>query len=180
MSEFSDDAIAERFADACHRSGVSFLWIERRRSWYVRDIDDAGEPVWAPDDLLSVPHLIRIFLRSLTEELPRGKLRMRLGSLATMRAIEELIRADYAGTEADLEPGALAQQEARDREIIEAMRKHAAVPASPVRRELPAVKITLSRRAKAEKRKIEFAREYGGRASAYAEVLPVTAAEDVR
>lgn len=118
--EFSDDALAERFAD---RFCDDFLYIDDR-GWFCREADQDGNPAWAPGRKLSIIRAIRGFLRGLAEERPRGcGMRMRLGALATINAVEELARSDFAGVEADLEPGALARQEVEVRELLKEMRK---------------------------------------------------------
>jgi len=118
----------------------SRLYHAGRSKWFCRrEEGDDGRPAWIPDDTLEVFDYIRLILREIAEELPPGSraLKTWLGAAATIGAVEKLARSDhsFAGTDADLEPGELARQDAIAKWFREesALESGAAVGAPPRR-----------------------------------------------
>jgi hypothetical protein len=111
LLDWSEDALAQAFAD--HRYG-QFLYHTEQRRWYRRGYSETGEPQWQLDTALEIESAIRAFLRETAEALaPRvSGIRMRLGSAATLLGVKRLVQSELAGDDDDLEPGALARQDA--------------------------------------------------------------------
>jgi hypothetical protein len=126
---FTEDALAEDFArDADGR----LLYVPSRNQWFWRLLDGDGAPYWAPDDCLMVWRFIRDYLRRTAAEHPRDyELNRRLGSAATVQAIELLARSDLADDESALEPGRLAKSEEVGALMLAEIRKGRAAPAAP-------------------------------------------------
>jgi hypothetical protein len=121
LIDWSEDALAEAFAE---RRYGQFLYHTERRRWYRRDYSETGEPQWRPDTTLEIESAIRAFLRETAEALaPRvSGIRMRLGSAAILLGVKRLVQSELAGDDDDLDPGALARQDA----FLAAMRAPAA------------------------------------------------------
>ena len=106
--DLSEDALAESFVDYWWKYDTLFLWIESQHTWYVSELDADRKPVWAANKGFEFMRMVRDHIRTIAEELVGDKSKLR--SLATLRAVTELLKIDYSGTEADLEPGELARQ----------------------------------------------------------------------
>jgi hypothetical protein len=108
------------------------MYVPSRGQWFLRELDDAGAPYWAPDNRLMVWIHIRDFLRRTAAAHPRDfRLNARLGSAATVQAIELLARSDLADDEEALEPGRLAKVEEQTALMLAELRKGRASPAAP-------------------------------------------------
>jgi hypothetical protein len=110
------------------------MYVPSRGQWFLRQQNGNG-PYWAPDDSLTVLRCIRDYQRRTAAAHPRDyELNRRLGSAATVQAIEFLARADLVDDESALEPGALAKSEEAGALMLAELRKGRAptTPASPV------------------------------------------------
>jgi hypothetical protein len=125
---FTEDALSEDFA---RETDGRVMYVPARGQWFLRREGSDG-PYWEHDDRLVVWLAIRDYLRRTAAAHPRDfALSARLGSAATVQAVEFLARADLVGEEDDLEPGALAEHDRQLALMLAAIRKSRAAPAAP-------------------------------------------------
>ena len=120
LHPYTEFDLVEGFAEEC---GSSFAYVASRGQWFCRSVGDDGQPFWEPDELSKVIYFIRLVLLDLAKKSLRPN--PNLCTAATVRAVEELARSDpqFAITEADLAPGALAKIDAEKAKFLECLQR---------------------------------------------------------
>jgi hypothetical protein len=135
LCDLSEDAIAEDFCNSAKINDTQgLLYIPARDQWFARATDSDGQSYWNPaGEPFYVRQLIREHLRQIASQYDRSpSIRMRLGSLQTILAVEEFVRWELASDESALEPGELALREQQSISEAKEANKQSPRPPQPM------------------------------------------------